>query len=481
MVRKGDLVELEIESAAYGGVSVGRLERLVVFVPHSVPGDRVRARIIRKKRNHVEAVVVEVLHPSPDRVSPRCRYFGVCGGCTLQNTAYGKQLEFKTEQVRALLERVGKLPGLSVAPTLPSREQYYYRNKMEFTFGTQRWLTSEEIDSRQTFDREFALGLHIPKRFDRILDLEVCYLQSRMSAGIVNFVRRYARKREWTAFDVKKHVGYLRNLVIRTAVLPGETMVNLVTTTSKPDRLQELTEALLGEFPEMKTVLNSINPGPSPVAAGEEIVYFGEGVIRERIGPLLFEITPTSFLQPNSRQAEVLYSVIRDMAQSRQSDRVYDLFCGVGGIGLFLAPGVGTVVGVESHPESVRLARLNAQRNGISNCEFHVADATEALRSDFIERHGAPDLLILDPPRSGLHPDVSKLLVEVLPGRIVYTSCNPATQARDLSILAEYYEVTGIQPVDMFPQTYHIEAVAALTLKERQQGRSLRTSPSGLL
>ncbi len=467
MVARGDQLELEIDSAAYEGTTVARIDGLVVFVPYGVPGDRVRATITRKRRKYVEASIDEVVSASPHRVEPECRHFGLCGGCTLQNVEYEQQLKIKQELVKELLERIGGAQTPEVRPTIPSPQRYHYRNKMEFSFGTSRWLTREEIDSGEELQKGFALGLHIPKRFDKILDLEECHLQGPPSAEIVNRVREYVVEKGWPAYNSRSHEGYLRNLAIRMGSHTGEIMVNLITASDEPDRVDGLKTMLLESFPSISTIVNSVKSTRSPVAVEKEIVCHGSGQIRERIQDLEFRISPTSFFQPNAYQAGNLFSEILRMAEPMKDSLIYDLYCGLGAISLFLARACREVLGVENHQESVRMAADNAQLNGIENCRFVAADAVEALTPEFVRQNGKPDALVLDPPRAGLHPDVAKGLMRMKPKRIVYTSCNPATQARDLKILAEEYEILAVQPVDMFPQTYHIESVVALELVKR--------------
>lgn len=466
MLSRDDVIELEIESAAYEGKSVGRIDGLVVFVPFAVPGDRVLARVVKRRRRYAEARIEEVLRASADRVEPRCVYFGTCGGCRLQNVAYARQIEAKREQVASLLERIGQFKNPPVAATLPSPSPFFYRNKMEFSFGNRRWLTKEEIAAEGRVDRDFALGLHIPGRFDRILDLHECHLQSEWTPRLVNRVRELALEEGWEAYDTIENRGFLRNLIVRMARRTGQTMVVLVTAFSEPSRLEILGSRLQEEFPAVTTLINSVNSTRSPVPTGEhESVIFGPGFIEERMGDLLFRITPWAFFQPNSLQAERLFGVVAEYSRMSPDDLLFDLYCGLGSIGLLLASRVRRVVGVESHPEAVRLAMLNAEQNGVRNSAFHAGDALMALKPDFQRRHGKPDTVILDPPRVGLHPDVARALIRARPPRIVYTSCNPATLARDLQLLSEHYQLEAVQPVDMFPQTFHIETVAALSRK----------------
>ncbi len=465
-VKKGETLELVLDSAGFEGVAVGRVEGFVVFVRGGVPGDRVRALVRKKQRNFAEASLEEVLEPSPSRVEPRCRYFGVCGGCRWQNAEYSLQLEFKREQVGDLLRRIGGFSDAQVRPTLESPEPYFYRNKMEFTFGSSRWLMAEEIAAGGEADREFALGLHVPKRFDKILDLHECHLQSELSVRIVNWTRNWTRSQGWSPYDTRANRGFLRNLVIRQGRRTGETMVNLVTGAGPFDRLEAFRDAIVAEFPEITTVVHSLNPGRSPVAAGSERVLHGSGTITERISGLTFRVAPTTFFQPNTLQAERLYAVVRELAEARPGETLLDVFCGIGCIGLTMAREAAFVVGVEQQAEAVEEARRNASANGIENAAFYARDAEGAFDPEILERHGRPSVVVVDPPRVGLAPALCQALLAASPARIVYVSCNPATQARDLAVLSEGYEVAAVQPVDMFPQTYHVENVVLLVSRQ---------------
>ncbi len=465
-MKRGDTVELEISAPAFEGSALGRIENLVIFVPYAVPGDRIRARITRKKKKYAEAVIEEVLEPSGDRVEARCRHFGTCGGCTLQNAVYEKQLEYKHQMVQGLMERIGGFRGIEVSPVIPSSQQYEYRNKMEFSFGASRWLTAEEIASGARLSRDFALGLHVPKRFDRVLDLKECHLQGQVGMRILGICRETAVAMGWKPYNVSDHSGYLRNLVIRRGINTGELMVNLVTTSIEPERADYLAKELLSKVPEITTILNSINSGPNPATIEEEIILHGSGMLTDRIGPITYTIAPFSFFQPNTRQAEILFAAIRDAASPTKNDTLYDLYCGLGAISLYLAGQAGSIIGVETHARSVELARENARKNGMENCSFFAMDVLESLEAGFLRENGRPDIVILDPPRMGLHPETVSRLLDAAPEKIVYTSCNPATQARDLNLLHERYDLSSVQPVDMFPQTWHIESVATLHLRK---------------
>lgn len=467
-MKRGEELILTLDGFAFEGKSVARLEGLVVFVTGAVPGDTVLARLTRIKKTFCEAEALEVLTPSEQRTEPQCRYFGVCGGCRWQNVRYDAQLTFKRQHVVDALERIGGFHGIDVRPTLGCDQPYYYRNKMEFSFG-QQWLSREEMTAQRDTGSDkpsFALGLHLPGRFDRVLDLEECWLQSELSARVVNRVRRFALELQLTVYSTFTHEGFLRNLVVRESRQTGELMVNLVTRDDRPDIMASLTAALLAEFPEITTVCNNITERKSQVAVGDrERVYHGSGYINERIGTRLYRISANSFFQTNTLQAERLYDAVRTFARFTPSDVVYDLYSGTGTIALHVADHVRSVVGVESTPAAVEDAHRNAVVNGVDNCRFLLGDLREVLAKEknMVAESGKPEVIILDPPRAGMHEDVVRSVMGLLPERIVYVSCNPATQARDLKMLAEQYRITDVQPVDMFPHTFHIENVVALS------------------
>jgi 23S rRNA (uracil1939-C5)-methyltransferase len=462
-LKRGEEVELEIEKFADRGKSLARRNGYVVLVAGAVPGDRIRARIGKAKKSYAEASIEEVLEPSKLRTEPRCFYFGTCGGCKWQHVDYDAQLQAKTQSVHDALVHNGGFEHVVVQPAIGSARTYFYRNKMEFSFSASRWLTREEIDSGEQFDTDFALGLHVPGFFDKVLDLEECHLQSALSVALVNGLRAFARQHDWQPWDIRKHVGFLRHLVIRTGDKTGDLMVNLVTNGSDPERMKLLAGYLRDEFPAVTTFVNTINTGKAQTASGEEITtVFGPGVIHEQIGPYTFEIAPNAFFQTNTHGAERLYDVTRRFAELHHDDLVYDLYCGAGTISLFVSADVRQVVGIELVDEAVENARRNAEMNNVANCVFEVGDILHLFGPDFVERHGRPDVLIVDPPRAGMHPKVVKQVAELGPERFVYVSCNPQTQARDLQMLAEHYAIEDVQPVDLFPHTHHVENVVKL-------------------
>lgn len=472
-MKRGDELTVRLEKSAYEGKCIAHVDGMVVMVRGGVPGDESRIRLSKVKKQFAEALVVDLLSPSALRTTPRCPYADECGGCVWQHVAYDAQLDFKREHVRDALERIGGYTGLDVKPTIGSDAIYYYRNKMEFSFG-EKWVPRHELqdDSRTPGSRSererFALGLHPPRRFDKVLDITECHLQSERSHRIVNAVRSFCLQEGLTIYSTATHTGYLRNLAVRESANTGECMVNLVTSEDRAEFMGRLTDHLLGQFPFITTVVNNVTKRKSQVAVGEtEKIYHGPGYITERIGRRTYRISANSFFQTNTRQAERLYDLVAAMGQLTRKDQVFDLYCGTGTIALHIADEVREVVGIEAVSSAVEDARKNAVANNITNCTFLLGDLKERLLYDnrWLDGRAAPDLVIVDPPRAGMHEKVTKSLLELLPGRIVYVSCNPATQARDLALLcsSSAYRITQVQPLDMFPHTYHIENVVQLT------------------
>lgn len=467
-LKKGQEVELDIIDAAFKGKGLAKVDGLAVFVPGTTPGDKVKARIIKKKKKHREAKLLEILEPSPHRIEPKCRHANVCGGCSWQHIPYHKQLEFKTKQVRDHISRIGKLDESIVQPGLGADREFYYRNKMEYSISSRRWLTEEEIRRDEYVDDSaFAAGMHAPGRFDKILNLQECHLQVPESFQILDFVRSYCIEHGITPYDTFENEGYLRHVMIRNSHHTDDFMVNLVTYRDEPELIQKMADALLEEFPFITTIVNNVNDTKSPTAIGRfEKVLYGPGFIVDHIGDFTFKIHPNAFFQTNTAQAEKLYEVARDFAELKEGDVVYDLYCGVGTLSLFMSKPAKRVVGIELVDIAVENARFNAKENSVDNVSFVKGDMKDVFTPEVVKKYGAPDVLITDPPRAGMHPDVVTHLRELKVPRMVYVSCNSATMARDLKELKEVYEVESVQPVDMFPQTYHIEAVAKLTLRD---------------
>ncbi|MCG8373515.1 MAG: 23S rRNA (uracil(1939)-C(5))-methyltransferase RlmD [Balneolales bacterium] len=466
-LKKGAEITLTIEGAAFKGKGVGKIDGLAIFVPGTMPGDEVRARIIKRKKSYREAKLLEIISPSPDRISPKCQHAPVCGGCSWQHVPYSRQLEFKTEQVTDHIRRIAGL-DTPVLPALGSERDFYYRNKMEFSISNKRWLTEEEIKSEGFVDDSgFAAGLHAPGRFDKILDLNECHLQREESFQILQFVKNYCINHGIEPFDVFQKEGFLRHIMVRTSHHTEDFMVNIVTFRDEPETIQKLSEALRSAFPVITTIVNNVNDQHNPTAIGRyEHVIYGPGYITDRIGDFNFKIHPNAFFQTNTAQAEHLYEVARNYADLKDGEIVYDLYCGVGTLSLFMSQKAHKVLGIELVDVAVENAKYNAAENNVQNVSFIKGDMKDVFTPEMVQEYGTPDVLITDPPRSGMHPDVVERLCELKVPKMVYVSCDSSTMARDLSVLKNVYDVVEVQPVDMFPQTYHVEAVAKLRLKK---------------
>lgn len=466
-LKKGEEVTLEIESAAFRGKGVAKVDGLAVFVYGTAPGDVVKARIIKKKKNYREAKLLEVLEPSKDRIEPKCQHANVCGGCSWQHVPYTKQLEYKGQQVADHITRLGGLSDTIIHPAMGSESEFYYRNKMEYSFSNRRWLTREEINRDEFVDDSgFAAGMHAPGRFDKILNLNECHLQRTESFEILDFVRNYCIQHDIPPFDAMKHEGFMRHLMIRNSFHTDDFMVNLVTYQDDQELIKKLSDELLEKFPIITTIVNNINDTKSPTSIGRiEKVIHGPGYIVDKIGDHTFKIHPNAFFQTNTAQAERLYKTAREFADLKDGEIVYDLYCGVGTLSLFMSQKAEKVLGIELVDVAVQNAKFNAKENNIGNVSFIKGDMKDVFTQEMVDKFGAPDVLITDPPRAGMHPDVVKRLKELKVPKLVYVSCDSSTMARDLKELAEVYDILEVQPVDMFPQTYHVEAVAKLRLK----------------
>ncbi len=461
-VKRGGEYELIIDDLAFGGKGVARMDHYVIFVKDALPGDRVRARIAKRKKDYAEAYLLEILEPSSYRIEASCPYFKWCGGCTWQNMRYADQLRFKKKIVEDALMRLGALEEVTVHDVLPSPLNLAYRNKMEFSFSDRRWLLPHELH-QEDIDRGFALGLHVPGTFDKILHIERCLLQSDTANDILRFTARYLRDKGLKPYGIRSHEGFLRFLIIRQSAFNGEIMVNIVTGYEDPEVLKPLARELRQRFDQIVSVVNNINTRLAQIAVGEkEIVLAGRSYIQDKIGPFVFNISANSFFQTNTRQAERLYAVALDFAEIDRQSVVWDLYAGAGTISLFLAQQAREVIGFEVVESAVADARKNAQEHGIDNVRFVAGDLLKTM----VSVQPRPDILIADPPRSGMHEKVLRLITELKPKRVIYVSCNPTTLARDLKILSSRYRVLQVQPVDMFPQTYHIETVVKLSLKK---------------
>lgn len=454
---------VEITGVAAEGKSIARVDDMVVFIPYGAPGDVVNIKLDKKKRSYAEAHIVDMVKPSPDRVTPACEHFGVCGGCKWQHIPYESQLRYKRDQVVDALTRIAKVEIPEVNPTLGSKETFCYRNKLEYTFSCKCWITFEDLRSgREIADRN-ALGFHIPGAFDKVLDIKKCWLQDDLSNRIRLFVRQYALAKGYEFYDIKAQQGLMRTLMVRIAST-GEVMLIVVFARPEQEKIDDLMGAIAAEFPEITSLLYVVNQKVNDTIADQEVItYRGRDYINEEMEGLQFRIGPKSFYQTNSLQAYELYKVARRMACLKPDDLVYDLYTGTGTIANFVARQVKKVVGIEYVPEAIADAKLNSEVNGIDNTIFFAGDMKDVLTDGFIEEHGRPDVMIIDPPRAGMHEDVVNVILNARPERIVYVSCNPATQARDLALMDEFYRVEEVQPVDMFPHTHHVENVVRMT------------------
>lgn len=457
---------LEITTLAAEGKAMGRYNDMVVFVPYTVPGDVVDVQVRSKRRRYMEGYAVRYVERSPLRVEPFCEHFGVCGGCKWQNLPYPEQLRFKRDQVRDQLTRIGKVELPDIAPTLPSEKSTFYRNKLEFTFSAKRWMTAEEIAAGEAITDPEALGFHIPGMFDKVLDIRKCWLQTDPSNDIRLAAKRFCTQHGYEFYDPRAHTGLMRNMMIRTSTT-GEIMVVVVFALDDRDRITALMDHLAESFPQITSLMYIVNTKLNDSVGDQELVlYRGRDHIFEQMEGLRFKIGGKSFYQTNSEQAYNLYKTAREFADLRAGDVVYDLYTGTGTIANFVARDCARVVGVEYVPEAIEDARVNSSINGITNTTFYAGDMKDVLDDGFIARNGRPDVVILDPPRAGVHEDVIRTILRAAPQRIVYVSCNPASQARDLALLDEAYRVERVQPVDMFPHTHHVENVVRLTRRE---------------
>lgn len=465
------LNNVTIETVAAEGKCVARQDGMVLFVDKTAPGDVVDVKVFRKKKNFAEATPVKYHQYSDQRTEPFCSHYGTCGGCKWQHIDYTSQLSFKRQQVIDQLSRIGHLVFPEVRPTLASGLTRYYRNKLEYTFSDKRWLTGEEIEKSGDLDRR-GLGFHIPGRFDKVLDIEHCHLQPEPSNEIRLEVKKIAREKNYSFYDLVANEGFLRNLIIRSANT-NEIMVILQVAQPDMDAIRYILDTLIEKFPELTSVNYIINQKKNETYGDQEVInYAGKPFILESMarpdneGKLLFHVGPKSFFQTNSEQAEQLYKTAWKMAGLKGDELVYDLYTGTGTIACYVAPNARKVIGVEYVEEAIKDARINAAENGLDNLEFYAGDMKDLLSIDFIREKGMPDVIITDPPRAGMHEDVCKALLKAEPEKIVYISCNPATQARDAALLAEKYEIIEVQPVDMFPHTHHVENVILMRRKD---------------
>ncbi len=451
-----------ITDVAAEGKAIAKIDGMAVFVPFAVPGDVVDIQLTRKKNSFAEGRVVRFHSYSDVRVDAFCRHFGVCGGCKWQNLPYEEQLKYKQKQVSDNLERIGKIELPQISPILGAPQATFYRNKLEFTFSNKRWFTESEISSGREFTQMNGLGFHIPGMFDKVLDIDKCWLQDDLSNQIRNAIRTFCLQNEYSFFDLRAQHGLMRTLIIRNSSI-GEWMVMVVFYEDNPKKRERLLNFINEKFPQITSLLYIINQKANDTITDQEVItWSGRDCIYEEMEGLRFKIGPKSFYQTNSEQAYNLYKIARRFAQLSGDELVYDLYTGTGTIANFVARTTRKVIGIEYVEEAIEDARQNSRINGIGNTLFFAGDMKDVLTAGFIAEQGRPDVIITDPPRAGMHDDVIEAMLLAAPKRIVYVSCNPATQARDLSLLDGQYRVTAVQPVDMFPHTHHVENVVLL-------------------
>ncbi len=457
--------EVEIIDVAAEGKAMAKIDEKVLFVQHAVPGDIVDVQVNKKRKNYYEGYVTKYHKLSDIRVEPFCSHFGKCGGCKWQPLPYAEQLKYKQREVENNLKRIGHIELPKTASIIGSKKDRYYRNKLEYTFSNKRWLEPEEMQMEEDSIDRYGLGFHIPRMFDKVIDIEKCYLQEEPSNSIRLAIKKYALENGLTFFDIRNHVGFLRTLIIRTTST-GEVMVIVAFYHEDVKKREGLLNHLKDEFPEITALLYVINEKANDTISDQNIICFsGRDYIEEEMEGLKFRIGPKSFYQTNSEQAYELYKITRDFAGLTGNEIVYDLYTGTGTIANFVASKAKKVIGVEYVPEAIEDAKINSANNNIENTSFYAGDMKDILNPIFIEENGQPDVIIVDPPRAGMHEDVVNTLLKAKAAKIVYVSCNSATQARDLNILDQIYKVSKVQPVDMFPHTHHVENVVLLELK----------------
>ena len=459
------LLGVTVSDMAAEGKSICRVDDQVVFITGAVPGDVVDIQITKKRSNYCEGFVTRFISYSPVRVEPFCKYFGKCGGCKWQFIPYEKQVEYKEREVLNNLRRLGHVELPESLPILPSEKNEYYRNKLEFTYSNKRWLTPEELADPEVAKTP-GVGFHIPGLFDKVVDITDCHLQAEPSNAIRNWTRDYAFANGLTFYDLRERTGLLRNLTIRTAST-GDIMVIVAFGADEQDNIKAMMTALKEQFPEVTSLMYVVNTKANDTITDLDINCFaGEPYITEQMGDIKFRVGPKSFYQTNSEQAHRLYDVAKEFAGLTGSEVVYDLYTGTGTIANYVARSARKVVGIEYVPEAIEDAKVNSQINDIKNTEFFAGDMKDVLTLDFINTHGKPDVMIVDPPRAGMHPDVVETILKAAPRKVVYVSCNSATQARDLQLMDKQYKVTALRPVDMFPHTHHVESVVLLEARQ---------------
>ncbi|UCE51997.1 MAG: 23S rRNA (uracil(1939)-C(5))-methyltransferase RlmD [Desulfobacterales bacterium] len=460
-IKKGQQFDVEITEIAFGGKGLTRIDGQAVFVDQAIPGDQVNIQIIKKRKNYAEARIIELLIPSADRTKAPCSYSGFCGGCKWQFLKYEKQLVYKRQHVAECLEHIGFIRGVPVHPTIPSNLIFGYRNKMEFSCSDRRWLLPNEMGEAD-IEKDFAIGLHVPGTFYKVINTQACLLQPDFGNVILTDVRSFIKSSHKPVYGLRSHVGFWRFLMLRHSVAFNQWMVNIVTAASDRHALKPIADLLMQKYPEVISVINNVTTRRAGVATGEfEETIGGKPAIADKIGPYEFDISANSFFQTNTLGAKRLYDVVKDYAKLSGTETVLDLYSGTGTIPIILSDSAKEIIGIEIAESAVKDAEKNCKKNKILNCRFLMDD----IRNCLPKITQSPDVLIIDPPRAGMHKEIVKQVVDMGPNRIVYVSCNPATLARDLSMMMDTFQVVEVQPVDMFPHTYHVEAVAKLAKK----------------
>lgn len=465
--KKDKKARVLLTGIGHKGTAVGRTEDgQVVFVEKGVPGDQVEVSLIKKRKGVWLGRIDSIVSHSPQRVTPFCNHFGVCGGCSWQHLDYSEQLQQKQQLVYDALMRIGKIDSARFEPIVGASQISFYRNKLEFTFSTSRWLTEEELTDEKVALEKRALGFHRPGNFNKVVDIQTCYLQSDLSNTIRNFIKSFAIENDWEFYNIREQKGFLRNLIIRSNA-QNQVMCILVFGYEDSDKIVQLTEILANTYPQISSIYKVINPKTNDSLFDLKFIkVFGQDNLTETLDHANFLISPKSFFQTNSQQASVLYRIVRDYCDLKGDETIYDWYCGVGSIGIYLARSAAKIIGIDEIEEAIQDARKNAQFNQLNNCHFFHSDAKDILIDDLIKQFGKPDVLIVDPPRAGLHEKVIQHLLLLRAEKVVYVSCNPATQARDLALLKEIYSVEKIKPIDLFPHTNHVECVALLSLQK---------------
>jgi len=459
------LTDVKIIDVAAEGKSIARVDDCVVFIPFGAPGDVADVKIDKKKRNYAEGHIERLSEPSEIRVAPKCEHFTVCGGCKWQHLPYDFQLRCKQQQVRDALERIAKVQFPAILPILGSENMWEYRNKMEYTFSNKKWLTFDQLRSGEEYPDRRAAGFHIGGAFDKVLDINRCHLQVDFGNRVRLFIKDYGKRNDLSFYDLREQHGLLRTLMIRVSSI-GEIMVLMVFGEDDPENIKALLDDVKHNFPEITSLMYVVNTKLNDTFSDLDILtYSGKDHIMEEMEGLKFRVGPKSFYQTNSRQAHELYKVVRNFAELTGKELVYDLYTGTGTIANFVARKARKVIGIEYVSDAIEDAKVNSKVNGIENTLFYAGDMKDVLNDGFVHTHGIPDVMIVDPPRAGMHEDVVNVILRACPHRIVYVSCNPATQARDIALLDSSYRVDAVQPVDMFPHTHHVENVVKLTLK----------------